>query len=1070
MLMMALSITATFAQDKIQVSGKVTDATGLPVIGAGVVQQGTTNGVITDADGNYSITVPSGSMLEISCIGYDSQVLTADRAVIDILLNESTTTLNEVLVTGYATERKKDIIGSVAVVKVDEMKQMNGTTVSNSLQGLASGVVVSGDGSPDGAKVRIRGFGSFGNSEPLYIIDGMPASSDVFNTLSSGDIESIQVLKDAASASIYGARAASGVIIVTTSRGARNQGKPKVTFNAYTGFDFVAESNFPEMLNAEEFGRYWYIAQKNAGIEHPTSAVYSYDDNGNVIMPEYIKAGSYSGSQLTTLKSTNPQLYNELIDPASYDFKTHQIVKAADTDWFDEQYDPRAMGNIQLGISSRTDHSAYSVSFSYRTQGDPGNKYAYYNRYGVRMNTSYDITKFMTIGENFQFTYSEQNGFFGQRSQSSWSSAYYMQPILPVYDIMGNPTGGAVNGVGQARNPITENWRNRHDITTMNGGFGNVYADVNVWKLVFHTSFGIDIRNMRSKNITQATYENAENTKESTLENDSGIYRNWTWTNTVTYAQEFGKHNVRVILGTEAIKDYYEYMTATREGYDFDDNTNFMVLNTGLGTQTNTGTFSRTMLYSLFGKVEYQYDDKYLFNATVRRDGSSKFGENNRYGVFPSVGIGWRISSEPFMKSTKGWLQDLKLRASYGVIGNQNGLSADNQYSQYTKNSMQGGYAIGGGTTTYPGYYLSRIGDPDAKWEKSITANIGFDATMFKGGLEISAEYFVKKTKDLLVQNQAAWTGSAATQPSINIGEMTNKGVDINLTKRGSFAHDFRYSAILNFTAYHNNVDKVLDSPDSYILGNSASVGTITQTEAGKPISYIITYVTDGFFQNQQEVDEYVAAGYQSPITPAVGKWRLKDLNGDKIINDSDRKMTGSPHPDFQVGGNFNLSYKNWDLGFFIFWSQGGEIFNLGLESTDFMYYNFNRSKRMLYDSFSLEPGADNSDAKLPVIDANDSETANLSLDYYVQSASYIRVKNIQLGYTLPSKITDKWGVGRLRVYAAGQNLFTWKLGKHPFTGLDPEAALMGDDISMGSVRLQSPTPCNVVLGVNLEF
>jgi TonB-linked SusC/RagA family outer membrane protein len=1047
-----------------KVQGTITDAKGEILVGVAVQVKGTNNWMVTDLDGKYSLNVPGGNgTLIFTLIGYKTaEIATNGRLIVNVVMEEEVTSLDEVLVTGYSTERKKDIIGSVSVVQVDKMKQINSATVSNQLQGLASGVIVTGDGTMDGAKVRIRGFGSFGDSEPLYIIDGMPAGSAVFNSLNSNDVESIQVLKDAASASIYGARAANGVVIITTVKGGKNI-KPQVTFDMYSGINYVNSNEFPALLNAEEYGRYWYLAQTNAGNE-PTHAQYTYDAQGNVIIPEYIKAGSYSGANLISVKQTNPSLYSSLIDPANYNFQTHQIVKSGDTDWFNELYNPASVTNIQLGMSNRTDAGSYAVSFNYYNSGNPGNEYAYFHRYTVRANSSFNITKHLQVGENLQVVYNDRSG------SGYSSSAWYMQPLIPVYDIMGNPTGGACVGLSQARNPIATNWRNRLDRTYTGGMFGNVFADLKISDFVFHTSFGLDYRNVDDWDITQKTYEDAENTETNSLARTMTMYRNWTWTNTLTYAKAFGQHNVKILLGTEAIDNYNDNVYGYRDTFDFDDNEDFMVLDAGLGTQSATGTYARTSLFSIFGRADYSFADKYLFNATLRRDGSSKFGENYRYGLFPSVGIGWRISQEPFMKDIR-WINDLKLRASWGIIGNQNGLSASNQYTQYIKNNQQGGYAISGGNTSVNGYYVSTIGNPDARWEKNETTNIGFDASLFDGKLDVSAEYFKKVTKDLLVQNQAPQTGSNATQPSVNVGQMTNRGFDFNITNRGQIFGAINYTAVFNFTHYRNIVDRVLDSDASYIVGyNSLSMSSLVRTEKGKPMSYIYTYQVDGFFTSQKEVDDYLAAGYSSPITPKVGRWRLKDLNGDKIINEGDRSMTGSPHPDFQLGTNLTLQWKDFDFGFFVFWNQGGKIFNLSRLDVDFNRFTYNRSKRMLYQSYSIANGADNSNALLPVIDASDSETTNIPTDYYVEDATYLRLKNLSLGYTIPKKLTDKINLGRVRVYIQGQNLITIKGGKKPFSGMDPEAALSGSDIGMGVIGSQSPTPSNFVGGININF
>ncbi len=1052
--------SAVFQQD-LTVTGKVVDANGEPLPGVTVMVKGTTNGTITDFDGNYSLgNVPSDATLSFTFIGMKSQeIVLSGQAVVNATMEEDRIGLEEVLVTGYSTERKKDIIGSVAVVDTEEMQSTNTATVGGQLQGRAAGVIVSSSGDPDAtSKIRIRGFGSFGNSTPLYVIDGVSASEDAFNALNPNDVESIQVLKDAASASVYGARGANGVIIVSTKKG--KVGGAKVSVSAYTGVNYVSSNDFPELLNAEEYGQYWWKAYEGADLD-PTHAIYG--SGASPVIPEYIKAGPYTGAQLQALSVSDPAAYAAAVDPENYDFENYQIVKSADTDWFNELFNPAQITSLQVGLSGGSDAGLYSISLNYYDQDDTSNEWSSYKRYTTRANSSFNITDNITVGENLQVSYIDRTG-----SGSGAGTAWTMNPIVPVWDIMGNPAGGSIPGIGNQRNPVSTRWRDRFDRNASFGAFGNVYLDVNFLKdLTFHTSFGMNYNSSNNWNLTQQTFEHSENTTMSSLNRSSRWATAWTWTNTLTYDKTIGDHTFKLMAGTEAIRDYSDNISATREEYDINDDENFVVLDTGLGTQSNSGALSRTSLASLFARVDYTYADKYLFNATIRRDGSSKFGKNNRYGIFPAVALGWRISSEDFMQDYS-WLDDLKIRASYGVIGNQNGLNAENQYSMYSK-LVGYGYAIEGGNNVLPGYTAETIGNPDAKWEKTITSNVGFDATIFDGAFDINFEYYIKETEDLLVQNQAAQTGSDATQPSVNVGNMRNRGVDFTISNRGEIARDLTYDASLNFSAYKNEVTQILDSPDSYLTGASdAGMGVLTRTIAGMPISYIWGYQVDGYFNTEAEAEAY-ADEYTSYITPEVGRWRIKDLNDDKVIDENDRTMLGSPHPDFQVGLNLSLQYKNFDLSTFIFWNQGGQVYNLSRRNTDMVRWNLNRSKRMLYQSWG-----ETDNPLLPKLDINDSETPSAAIDYCVEDVTYIRMKTFQLGYTIPSstKFMQDLNIDRLRIYVQGQNLFTWVGGKKPFTGLDPDASLSpsADDIGMGAVESQNPTPKQFVIGLNLDF
>ena len=1047
-------------QQQQQLTGTVTDAsTGELLPGVNVVIEGTVIGATTDMNGKFSLQTPAqNAVVVFSFIGYTtSKVTYTGQTSLSIKLEPDVTKLEEIIVTGYSVEKKKDIIGSVSVINTDEMLQTNNASVGGQLQGRATGIIVTSDGSPSGAsKIRIRGFGSFGQADPLYIIDGVPATSDAFNNLNPNDVESIQVLKDAASASVYGARAANGVLVISTKKG--KIGGAKISVDSYTGINYVSSKDFPDLLNTQEYGEYWWLASQGAGLT-PTHAQYGSDAVPNV--PEYIKAGTYTGAALEAMRTSNPTLFASATDPENYNFITNQIIKSADTDWFDEVFNPAALSNIQLSASGGSDVGTYSISMNYLTQDQTANTYAYYKRYTTRANSSFNVNRNIKLGENLQVTYTNSSG------NGSAGSAWNMNPILPVWDIKGNPTGGAAAGLSQATNPIAANWRNRFNKNNNFGVFGNIYADLTFLKdFVARTSFGIDYSNGNSFSLSQQTYENAQNTSATSVSRNMSWGSAWTWTNTLTYSKSFGDHAVKLLVGSEAINTYSDNLSGSRQDYDVNDDPNFVTLSTGLGTQSNSGSFSRQMLSSLFGRLDYTYSDKYLFNATLRRDGSSKFGINNRYGIFPAVGLGWRISSEDFMQGLT-WLNDLKLRATYGVIGNQTGLSAENQYTRYAK-SISGGYALTGGNTVASGFSVSAIGNPDARWEKNITTNVGFDATMFDDKLSATFEYYVKVTDDLLVQNQAPQTGSSATQPSINIGKMTNRGVDLNLTNRGNIIDGLSYEASVNFSAYKNNVDKILDNKDAYLIGASNStIGVTTRTIQGYPISYIWGYQIDGFFETQAEVDAY-AAEYTTYITPKVGRWRIKDINGDKKITELDKTQLGSPHPDFQVGFNLALNYKNFDFSTFVFWNQGGQVFNLSRMYTDFNMWTYNRSARMLYQSWT--PGADNTNALLPKLDISDSQSPSQSNDYWVEDVTYLRLKTMQLGYTFPTSLTRRINVDKLRVYVQGQNLFTAIGGKKPFSGLDPGTALSGNDLSMGMVDNQNPTPRQLVFGVNMSF
>jgi len=535
----------------------------------------------------------------------------------------------------------------------------------------------------------------------------------------------------------------------------------------------------------------------------------------------------------------------------------------------------------------------------------------------------------------------------------------------------------------------------------------------------------------------------------------------------MTYKRTFAeKHAFSVLVGTEAINNDNKLLSATRLNYPIDqqDNPSFHVLNAGLGNQTNSGTYSRNSLFSLFSRIDYAYEDKYLLNATVRRDQSSKFAENNRTGYFPAAALGWRISSENFMKGIN-WLDDLKVRASWGIIGNQTGLNNENQYNVYVSDIAQSYPISGQNSSKSDSYTLSRIGNLQAGWEENITTNIGLDASFLHNTLSLNLDVYNKKVDGLLVQNQPAFTGatggSSPTQPYINAGKMYNNGIDIGVTKRGNI-NKLQYEVGLMFSKYKNEVTEILDNPLATLVGGNTRLGDVARTVVGMPIGMFYGYEIDGFFNTQAEVDAY-AANYRTWLVPEVGRWRIKDLNDDKVINALDRTNIGNPHPNFQSSLNLNLKYKDFDLNAFLFWNQGGDIFNLSRYYTDFNTFNLNRSKRMMDESWTPELG-DN--AKLPKLDILDTYSNQNITNYFVEDASYLRLRNLQLGYSLPASILKNAKVDRVRIYVQAQNLFTIT----KFTGLDPDANLQGDDLSMGISNRPTPTPKQILFGIDFAF
>lgn len=1036
-----------------ELSGKVTDSKNEGLPSATVLLSGTTIGTQTDVNGNYTLQVPekSGTLI-FSFISY----ISVERefqgpGMINVTLQEDTKTLNEIVVTGYAAEAKKDIVGAVSVVNTKDLLVTPSGNMQSQLQGRASGVTISSNGEPggNGTKVRIRGFGSFGNSDPLYVIDGVP-TFDVSN-INPQDIESMQILKDATSAAIYGARGANGVIVVTTKKG--KVGRGKITIDSYAGIQMP--TNFPELLNSQQLGDLIWTQMRNAGLK-PTHAQYG---NGETpVVPDYILAGNATGV-MEGDPAADRSLYN--IDPSRG--AVYQIVQASKqgTDWFKELLSPALIQSHQLSASGGSESGSYSLGLNYFNQKGVID-YTGYKRYVARANTQFNIKKRIRVGENLQVSFEDNVSDLssggrgsGRRIYSAWIS----HPLVPVRDIMGNWAGNRATGTGVEPNPISFLSRNKDNKNTTYRIFGNIYAEVDLLKnLTVRSSFGLDYSTNYRTTYTMRTYENAENTSASSFNEGNSWISNWTFTNVLTYAPVIGKNqSLKVLLGTEAIQNMSRNVFGTRVGYTVDD-VIFRSLNAGNSFgMTNSGAASHSTLSSLFGRVDYAFKDKYLINATLRRDGSSRFGPETRIAYFPAVGLGWRLSDELFLQQVT-WISDLKLRGGWGQIGNQNGVSPENQYTIYQSLPSPSSYPINGqNNAVTAGYDILRIGNSGSKWETTATTNIGVDASLFKSKLNVSLEVYQRYTKDLLVTQQAALTSPYATYPQINIGDMKNRGIDLSISTNGSLGQELSYEVGLTFSHYRNQTTKVADNDATFISGGNTRMGDATRTIKGQPISSFYGYKLDGFFSSQEQIDNSPAQW----ISKRIGGWKVKDINGDGQINADDQAFIGSPHPDFQTGLNLSLRYKSFDLSTFLFWNQGNEIFNYNRYFVDFNVYQGNRSMRMLTDSWTPE----NPNAKLPSLNSQDVTSTAAVSDYFVEDGSYLRLKTMQLGYNLPKAACVKMGLDNLRLYLQAQNIFT--LTK--YTGMDPDVLTQGD-IANGIDNGVYPNTKQFMIGLNLSF
>ncbi|GAB3891372.1 TonB-dependent receptor [Larkinella knui] len=1062
---------AAWAQDR-KITGLITDGNDSnPLPGANVVIKGTTIGAATDANGRFTLNVPTGrDVLTVSAIGFAGQeVSIGNRSDITVTLQADIKTLSEVIVTGYGTQSKKDITGAVATVDAKQLLSVPATNVGQALQGRVAGVQVGNENSPGGGvMVRIRGFGTINDNSPLYVIDGTPTKGNL-NTLNLNDIETIQVLKDASAASIYGSRAGNGVVIITTKKG--KIGKPKFTYDVYYGTQ--RPGKFLDLLNTDQYAQLVWESRKNSGaVGANGNPTHSQFGNGPTpVIPDYVFPSAASASDPRVAQDANGNYINYSNNIDSPDFnKTKWLITKANktgTNWLDEIFNPAPIQNHQLGVSGGTESGRYAMSLNYFNQ-EGIMKYTGYKRYSLRANTEFNVTKKVRVGQNFQVAYGERLGQPNGNSNESnpISFAFRIQPIIPVFDVAGYYAGARGGDLDNARNPVADLWRNKDNIQKEVRLFGNAYAEVDLLKnLTARTSFGIDYNLYNFKNYTLRDIESPESRGSNSLQTNNSYEWTWTWYNTLTYNVMLGdKHRLNFIVGTESIKNYYEFFDASRTNFAVDDIEN-RYLSAGTGVQTNNGGASNWRLASEFAKANYALGDKYLLDVTLRRDRSSRFAKDFRVAYFPAVSAGWRISQESFMKSMT-WIDDLKLRIGWGQTGNQE-IGNYNPYTQFSTNPITSFYDINGTrTSAVPGYELTQFGNANAKWETTTSTNIGLDATLLKNRLSVGFDWYTRTTSDMLFPVQIPLTQGVATAPFQNIGEMRNRGVDLMLNYNGKIATGLTYNVGLNVGTYRNEVIKTTGDPKTQYFGiNDERIQNFVVTQQGYPISSFFGYTIEGIFQSDEEAAKHPVQFGNAATENRAGRFSFKDVNGDGKVDSGDLSIIGNPHPKFNYGVNLNLNYKNFGLTVFGQGVQGNDIFNYVKYWTDFPTFAGNRSTRMLYESW--RPGK--TDAILPQLRSSD-QVSILPSTYYLESGSYFRFKNIQLTYTLPTKLLSKLGLGQASVYVQGQNLATIT----KYSGMDPEINLRnytaGNDRQIGVDGGSYPVAKTLLLGLNLSF
>ncbi|HWV73912.1 MAG TPA: TonB-dependent receptor [Pseudosphingobacterium sp.] len=1031
-----------------------------PIPGVSIRIKGSSKATSTDVNGVFSLPVKKGDILVFTSIGFAAREVVIDaQTTLNVTLNQDLNTLEEVVLTGYSTQVKKDITGAVSVVDVKELSKVQAPNVAQQLQGRAAGVTVTSNNTPGGeATVRVRGFSTINNNDPLYIIDGVPTKGGL-NSINPNNIESMQVLKDASSTSIYGSRAANGVIIITTKKG--NSGDSRITFDTRVGVQ-TGHVNLGLIRDPLQFGQLLWTQRRNAGILTNGNPSHQQFGNGpNPVVPDYILAGSSYGL-FEGDPRVNPSLYNR--DPNAF----YQIVRAnkEGTDWHDEILRPALVQEYNLGATGGSDKGRYALSLNYLNQ-EGVLEHTSFDRYSIRSNTEFTVKKIIRLGENMEVSYTQNKGYYYNNGTESSTNnqdgnpignGYRIPSIIPVYDIMGNFAATRAAGLGPATNPVAQLYRTKDNQAKTLRAFGNVFAEVDIIEgLTGRSSVGFDYTNTNRVNYVLMDREEAEIEAANSMTKANINDINLTWTNTLSYKKVFNEiHSISALAGTEAIKGSGEDFSAIRTTY-FSEDPDFMDLNSGTAGINNTGKRYEWALFSIFGKVNYSLKDKYLLEATVRRDGSSRFGSNNRYGTFPAFSGGWRISQESFMSNLK-WLDNLMIRAGWGQTGNQE-IGNYNGFNTYRSTLNQSSYAIDGSNNAVkPGFDTDAFGNPDAKWETTTQTNLGLDMTILKGMLGFNLDVYNRTTSDMLYQLTLPATQGTATVPFVNVGEMNNKGIDFAVNFQNNKGKDFTYGVSANISAYKNKVVKLSGEETTILLGPNIRSYTWTRSTVGMPLYSFYGHVIDGIYQDEADLTN----GPQYPGYAAVGKYKYKDLDGNGVITDNDRTFIGNPHPDFTYGLNINLGYKNFDLSAFFQGVQGNEILNMVKRWTDFNNQAGNRSLRMLNDSWT----PDNPDAVLPILDANDSRSQQPS-SYFIENGSYFRLKNLTIGYTLPANLLQKIGLQSARIYVQGQNLFTVT----DYSGIDPEITSVGSTpgtTTLGVDQGNYPLAKMYQLGINI--
>ncbi len=1044
LLMCFLAIFSHSRAQTTTVSGTVVDVNNEVLPGVNVVVKGTSKGTVTDIEGKYSLEALSATdTLLFTSVGYASQELViGNQSTINISLQEDIQALSEIVVTGYATERKVDVTGAVAVVDLEPVKNTSSGNPMQALQGRVAGLFVEKNGTPTGenSRILIRGANTLGNNDPLYIIDGVPTKQpQIFQSLNPSTIESVQILKDASAASIYGSRASNGVIIVTTKDGATMEGERiNVAFNSSVSVQTTGPQR-QDMLNAEQRGiALWQGSVNDRTDPAVHSAIYTYDWNNDY---------------------DNPVLNGVTVQPF---VGGDPNVPAGDTDWQDAAYETGYVISNDLTLTADNENSGLLANVGY-IKNTGTLVYTDYERYSARLNANTSaFNKRLRLGVNSLLATSNQTlATTDLGGAPTPFLAITLAPTLPVYTADGEFAGPLGAGYSDRNNPVNMQWLNRWDNFTRTTAFGNVYAEIEpIENLVFRTNYGIDYSNGVNKDIQLAFQEGFLGRSVNSLQRSTGMRLDQVWSNTLRYEFEVGQNRINILGGIEAIWQDFQEFGAFREGFA-EQTEDFFTLSAGTGRSTNFGSATGGRLMAQFGKINYAFADKYLASVTIRRDGSSRFGVENQYGIFPAATLGWRIVNESFMQNLTV-LSDLKLRAGYGVVGNQD-IGDVARFALYEPrygtlfNNGEGfpgqwlnvgtAYDLAGNDSggLPSGFVSVQGGNPDLKWETTKEFNAGIDFGFLDDKIIGSLDYFTRETSDILLRPPIASAVGEGKLKWVNGAVVENSGFELMLSYRGTIGNDFSYTVNGNFSRFRDEITELPEEVRTAFPGNSE------KTIVGQSQFSFFGYKTDGIFQSQAEVDAHA-----EQIGAGPGRIRYADLNNDGVINALDQDYLGTSLPGFEYGIRIDAAYKNFDLSLF-----GSGVGNrIGRDQYTF-WNNFLRVREnMGLDVLNAwtpqNPGSD-----IPMLTLVDANNETRPSDYFLLNNSYFKMRNIQLGYNFPLAAIESLRMQQLRLFVMGENLF-W-FDSQEFKGADPE--IPGND-----PWNQIPIPTSVTFGVNVTF